>query len=245
MNVAGVNAMKKLGILMAVMLALAGQTPVAPIRHLVYAFATYPTAKPNGGFYDGTLSIDVLGPAPDGGELVRATDWWYYTLRSRQTRECEIYRDGSVAWDEAPPDPSDAQRVLLPLLAADFFAPGLAGATSWQQKFVLSLAKRLYVTSASMELKATSQGSQLNVSSRAVFQQLDGRQRKVVEHSQIVYDRTLGMPVVVRDERGPLPTASIYSQTSVDLQLVEDSGAKTNGAALQPLSQVRFLVHAR
>jgi hypothetical protein len=31
------------------------------------------------------------------------------------------------------------------------------------------------------------------------------------------------MPVVVHDVRGPVPTASIYSQTSVDLQLVDDA----------------------
>jgi hypothetical protein len=218
--------MNKLGMLVAVMLALAGQTPAAPVRHLVYAFATYPTAKSNGDsgdYYDGTLSIDVLGPAPDGGELVRATDWWYYTLRSRQTRQCEIYPDGSVVWDEVPPYPSDAQRVLLPLLAADFFTPGVSGVASWRQKFALSFAKGLYVTSASMQLSATPQGSQLNVDSHAVFQQLDRRQRKVVERGQIVYDRTLGMPVVVHDVRGPVPTASIYSQTSVDLQLVDDA----------------------
>jgi hypothetical protein len=74
-----------------------------------------------------------------------------------------------------------------------------------------------------MQLSATPQGSQLNVDSHAVFQQLDRRQRKVVERGQIVYDRTLGMPVVVHDVRGPVPTASIYSQTSVDLQLVDDA----------------------
>jgi hypothetical protein len=235
--------MNKLGMLVAVMLALAGQTPAAPVRHLVYAFATYPTAKANGGYggyYDGTLSIDVLGPARDGGQLVQATDQWYYTLRSRQTRQCEIYPDGSVTWDDVPPYPSDAQRVLLPLLAADFFTPGVSGVASWQQRFALSFAKGSYVTSASMQLSATPEGSQLNVNSHAVFQQLDRRQRKVVERSQIVYDRTLRMPVVVHDVRGPLPTESIYSQTSVDLQLVEDSGAGTNGARLQPLSRVRF-----
>ncbi|MGB8152139.1 MAG: hypothetical protein WCE97_13205 [Candidatus Cybelea sp.] len=235
--------MNKLGILVAVMLALAGQAPAAPVRHLVYAFATYPTAKPSGDYFDGTLTIDVLGPAPDGGEVVQATDWWYYTLRSRQTRQCEIYPDGSVHWDEVPPYPSDAQRVLLPLLAADFFTPGVSGLTSWQQKFALSFAKGLFVTSASMQLSATPQGSRLNVDSHAVFQQLDRRQRKVVERSQIVYDRTLGMPVVVHDVRGPLPTESIYSQTSVDLQLVEDSAAGTNSAHLQRLGQVRFQVH--
>jgi hypothetical protein len=62
--------MKIFGMLLAVMLALAGAAPDTPVRHLEYAFASYPTAVPNGGYYNGTLRVDILGTAPDGGTLV-------------------------------------------------------------------------------------------------------------------------------------------------------------------------------
>ena len=221
--------MKTFGVLLAALLAFAGETPAAPVRHLEYAFAIYPTAKSNGGYYNGSLSVDILGTAPDGGTLVRASEWWYYTLRPRQTRECEVYASGTVHCDDVP-YPSETELVLFPLLARDFFSSGLPnGASSWQQKFALSFAKGLYVTAVSMDLSATPQngGRVLIVTSKGVFQQLDRRDRKALEEGRFVYDRVASLPVVVHEVRSPTPTGSTYSQTAVDLQLTKDS-------ALQP-----------
>jgi len=53
---------------------LLGAAPAAPIRHLEYAFATQPTASETKGPFNGTLSVNVLGLAPDGGILVRMTE---------------------------------------------------------------------------------------------------------------------------------------------------------------------------
>ncbi len=201
-----------------------------PFRHLEYAFAIYPTAKPNGGYYNGTMTVDILGAAPDGGMLVRASDWWYYTLRPRQAVECEVYESGDVHCDSVPPYPSDSDLVLFPLLAQNFFSRGSPASTSsWRQKFALSFAKGLYVTAVSMDLSATPQngGRVLIVTSKGVFQQLDRRDRKALEEGRFVYDRVASLPVVVHEVRSPTPTGSTYSQTAVDLQLTKDS-------ALQP-----------
>lgn len=236
--------MKKLAMLLGVLLALCAQTPAAPARHLEYAFAIYPTARSNNGDYDGKLSVDVLGQAPDGGMLVRASEWWYFTLRPRQARECEIYAGGSVRCDNVPPYPSDVELTLFPLLAPDFFKSGsLTGASSWQQQFTLSLDKNLYVTQASMNLSATPQGSQLNVTSKGRFQQLDRSRRTIVEEGRFTYDRTLGIPIVVHDVHGPLPTASVYSQLSVDLQLMKDSAAAADAPAIEGLGPAHFRMH--
>jgi len=115
--------MKKVGLFLAALLTLTGEG-TAPVRHLEYAFAIYPTAKPNGGLFDGTLSVDILGTAPDGGMWVQASEWWYYTLRPRQTRQCEVFPGGSVRCDDVPPYPSETELVLFPLLASGFFGGG-------------------------------------------------------------------------------------------------------------------------
>jgi hypothetical protein len=231
--------MKKLGLLLAALLALAGEAPAAPVRHLEYAFAVYPTAKPNGGLYNGTMSVDILGAAPDGGTLVRASEWWYYTLRPNQTTTCEVYAGGSVHCDDVPPYPSQVELVLFPLLARDFFTGGSSSAaSSWQQKFTLSFAKGLYQTAVSLDLSATPQsgGRALIVTSKGTFQQLDRRDRKTLEEGRFVYDPASSIPTAVHEVRSPTPTGSVYSQTAVDLLLTHDSGG-TSAPAPQPRFQ--------
>jgi hypothetical protein len=232
--------MKTLGMLLVALLTFTGEAPIAPVRHLEYAFAIYPTAKSNGGDYNGTLSVDILGTAPDGGMLVQASEWWYYTLRPRQSVGCEVYAGGTVRCDDVPPYPSAVELALFPLLAHDFFSGSSPnGASSWQQKFALSFAKGLYVTAASMDLSATPQngGQVVTVTSKGLFQQLDRRDRKTFEDGQFVYDRAASLPVVVHEVRSPTPTGSIYSQTAINLLLMKDSAGAPE---LQPLPQPQF-----
>jgi hypothetical protein len=234
--------MKHIGMFLAVLLALAGETPATPVRHLEYAFAIYPAAKPNGGYYNGTMSVDILGAAPDGGTLVRVSNLWYYALRAQQALECEIYAGGDVRCDDTPPYPPDSALVLFPMLAQNFFAAGSpAGASSWQREYKVSFQKGLFVSTVSMKLSATAQGDgrYLIVKSEGTIQQLDGRQRYATEEGQFVYDRAASVPVVVHDERGHLPTNSVYSRTGVDLRLLKDSAAP----AAQPSAQPRFQIN--
>lgn len=231
--------MKKLGLLLAALLTLVGGSPAAPVRQLEYAFAIYPTAKPNGGLYNGTMSVDILGTAPDGGTLVQASEWWYYTLRPRQTVTCEVYAGGTVRCNDVPPYPSEVELVLFPLLARDFFTGGSASAgSSWQQKFMLTFSKGLYQTAVSLDLSATPQngGHTEIVTSKGVFQQLDRRDRKALEEGRFVYDPASSIPTAVHEVRSPTPTGSVYSQTAVDLLLTKDSDG-TSAPAQQPRFQ--------
>lgn len=231
--------MKKFGLLLAAVFTLAGEAPATPVRHLEYAFAVYPTAKPNGGLYNGTMSVDILGTAPDGGTFVQVSEWWYYTLRPRQAVTCEVYAGGSVRCNDVPPYPSQVELVLFPLLARDFFSGGSSsGASSWQQKFTLSFSKGLYQTAASLDLSATPQsgGHALIVTSKGVFQQLDRRDRKALEDGRFVYDPASSIPTAVHEVRSPTPTGTVYSQTAVDLLLTKDS-AGTSAPAQQPRFQ--------
>jgi hypothetical protein len=231
--------MKRFAMLLVAVPALLGVGAAPPVRHVEYAFATYSTAKATSGLYNGTLSVDILGPAADGGTIVQASEWWYYTLRPRQTRECEVYAAGTVRCDDAPPYPSEAELVLFPLLARNFFDGISAGRpSSWQRNFNLSVQKGLYVTVAAITLSATPQngGRNLVVTSKGVFQQLDRRMRKALKAGRLVYDPATGLPVEVHEVRSPTPTNSIYAETAVDLLLLKDSASP----ALQPMSQPRY-----
>jgi hypothetical protein len=234
--------MKRFATLLAVLPALVGVGPAPPVRHLEYAFAIYSTARPNGGLYNGTLSVDILGAAPDGGMLVQASEMWYYTLRPRQTRQCEVYAGGTVRCDVAPPYPSETELVLFPLLARDFFSEDSTGrSSSWQRNFKLSVQKGLYVTDATIDLSATPQSGERNltVTSKGVFKQLERPKRVALEEGRFVYDRAAQLPVEIHEMQSPTPTGSVYTQTTVDLLLLKDSASQ----ALQPVAQPRFQIN--
>ncbi len=233
--------MKRFAMLLIALPLLVGAGPAAPVRHLEYAFAIYSTAKPIGGFYNGTLSVDVLGTAADGGTLVQASEWWYYTLRPRQTRACEVYATGTVRCDDAPPYPSESELVLFPLLARDFFSGASAAApSSWQRNFELSFQKGQYVTAAAIDFSATPQsgGRDLVVTSKGFYQQLDRHQQKALESGTLVYDLPAGLPIKVHEIGSPVPTRSVYTQTAVDLLLLKDSASLAPQPATQPDYQI-------
>jgi hypothetical protein len=237
--------MKHLGMLLAALLAFAGEAPAAPARHLEYAFAVYPTPVGNAGYYNGTLSVDILGTAPDGGMLVRASEWWYYTLRPRQPRQCEVYPGGAVRCDDVPPYPSESELALFPLLARDFFSGGLTEtASSWERSFPLTFKNGLYVTTVSMSLSAKPQnnGGVVEVTSSGVFQQLDRRKQKSLEAGRFLYDQAASVPVLVHEVLSPTPTQTVFSQTAVDLQLTKDSAMAPNDTALAQLGKPRFQI---
>jgi hypothetical protein len=224
-------------------LAEAPAAPAAPVRHLEYAFAVYPTAQNYRGYYDGTLNVDILGPAADGGVSVRMNESWYRALRARQPRLCEVYADGTVRCDDVPPFPTETQLALFPLLGKDFFnGASSQGTSTWQQKFQLKFAKGLYSAAALLDSRATEEndGRILTGTMTGTYKELDSGRPKTFVDVSFVYDRTAHVPFVVHDARFTSP-GSIYNRTSVDLQLTDDSASSSDeAAALQRLGPVRF-----
>ncbi len=122
--------MKIIGLLVAALLALSAQTGAsAPARHLVYRFG-YNTKVANSGNGTGTTTVDILGPAADGGVMIGGTDDWWNTARPRATYTCEVYPNGGVSCAQAPYAISPMQLSLFPMLAAKYFSGLAAGPTS-------------------------------------------------------------------------------------------------------------------
>lgn len=224
---------------------LLGETPAAPVRHLEYAFATQPTVSETKGHFNGTLSVDMLGPAPDGGVFVRMTESWYRALRPRQPRTCELYADGTVRCNDGPPFPTESELVLFPLLARDFFKDAsLQGESQWERKFRFSFRQGTYPAAAEMHLKAAPKGDGRVVTGTMSgnYDQLDTTGAKYTVDSTFLYDVVAQVPLVVHEVRMGVP-GGIDNSVSTDLQLTEDSaGNATEAAELQQLGPVRFQI---
>ena len=224
---------------------LLGEAPAAPVRHLEYAFATQPTASETKSYFNGTLSVDVLGPTPDGGVLVRMAESWYHTVRPRQPRTCELYADGTVRCNDGPPYPTESELVLFPLLGRDFFkGASLQGESKWKQKFSLSFRKGTYPAVSEMDLKAApkSDGRVVTGTVSGAYNQLNSTGAKVIVDNAFMYDVVARVPLIVHEVRMDVP-GGIDNSTSTDLRLIEDSAKNAAEAAeLQQLGPVRFQI---
>ena len=90
------------------------------VRHFVYRFG-YNTKATEQGQGTGTLTIDIVGIAGDGGMTVHATDNWWNTVNPRQTSTCEVYANGGVNCAQRPYGLSPIQVTILPMLGQHFF----------------------------------------------------------------------------------------------------------------------------
>ena len=95
------------------------------VHHLVYRFG-YNGPADDQGKQTGTTTVDITGPASDGGMTVSMLDEWWHAARPRQQYTCEVYPNGGVKCAQPPYAISPIQVTLLPLLAHSYFS-ALAG----------------------------------------------------------------------------------------------------------------------
>jgi hypothetical protein len=218
-------------------LALSAQTPAGqPLRHLVYEFG-YNTAVASSGNGTGTMTIDISGPAKDGGMIVSGTDHWWNTVRPRATNTCEVYASGKVSCTQAPYALSPMQFTIFPLLAKNYFKElNPAGTSSWTHGFSVyaaiipgasGFAGQPYTWSCSYDLagKGPVKGAAplLLIETSGTLNQQSGRYLKATSKQRIVYDPVRRVPAIVRDVRTHIPQRSVYSNDLIELKLIKDS----------------------
>jgi hypothetical protein len=229
--------MKTIGLLLAALVALTGQTPPpgSAVRHLVYEFG-YNTKVASSGNGTGTTTVSFW-KAADGGLMVSGTDSWWNTARPRATNTCEVYPNGTVACTERPYALSPIQLTLFPLLGRAFFKElDAAGTSSWQQVYEVKAALlpgASGVANALTTWKCTYslQGKgpipkaygAISLSSNGTLEQQGSRYLKASSKQTIAYDPTYKIPLVVSDTRTHLPMRSVYSNDLVELKLIKDS----------------------
>jgi hypothetical protein len=230
--------MKTIGLLVAVLVALSAQAPAPePVRHLVYQFG-YNTAVASSGQGTGTTTIDILGPAKDGGIMVSGTDHWWNTVRARATNTCEVYPNGGVSCLQSPYALSPMQLTLFPLLGRNYFKGLGPGATSnWTRSYQVKaaivpgasgFAGQLYTWSCVYNLHGKgpihNAAPLVLILSEGTLDQEGGRYLKATSKQRIVYDPVAKIPAIVRDVRTHLPQRNVYNNDLVELKLTKDSG---------------------
>jgi hypothetical protein len=219
--------MKSLGLLLAAMLAFSGQTPAAAPRHLEYAFSVSPTVGDAGG--SGTLSVDVLDQA-SGVVSVHASQLWTNGVRAQQIADCDVSAGGGFACAQLSWEGSLAERVLLPLLASDFFSGASSAGSKWNRSYHVGGGSVYVAATMDLEAGGSSDGRVLPVTLRGTSAEIGkicycaGNSRhKWDDEGSIAYDLAGKIPAGIRDTRTYEPTKSVFSQQTVVLQLTKDS----------------------
>ena len=226
----------KSGLLLIAFVALSGQSP-APLRHLVYEFG-YNTAVASSGNGTGTTTVDILGPAKDGGVMISGTDYWWNTARPRATNTCEVYPGGSVSCSQRPYALSPIQLTLFPLLGRSYFKQ-LSATGTWKHTYQVKaailpgasgFAGQLTTWNCAYTLHGkgpiANAGGTILVESTGRLDQQGGRFFEATSKMRIAYDPVANIPVVVRDVRTHVPQRSVYSNDLVELKLTKDSQSK-------------------
>lgn len=227
--------MKTLGLLAAVMLALSGQrpAPAAPthLLHLVYEFG-YNTKVAGSGQGTGTTSVDISGPAADGGLIVSAADFWWNTVRPRATNTCEVYATGRVSCNTAPNALSPIQLTIFPLLARNYFK-GLSakGTSSWTNSYSVKaavipgatgFAGQAYTWDCTYHMQG--KGPVPNGAPMILITtsgSLSQGYLNAKSKQRILYDPVNQVPAFASDARTHIPMRSVYSNDLVEVKLTK------------------------
>jgi hypothetical protein len=238
----------KNGLLVIALLVLSAQTSApmsaaAPAahwsRHLVYQFG-YNTPVASAGNGTGTTTVTLSGPAADGGITISGQDSWWNTVRPRAVNTCELYAGGNVKCSQMPYAISPMQVTIFPLLAHSYYKSLNAAATSsWTHSYQLyaaiipgasGLAGNPSTWNCSYNLQGKGPikgaGNLVLIQGTGTLDQQGGTYMKATSKLRVVYDPAAKIPGIVRDVRTHIPMRSVYSNDTVELKLIKDSGVK-------------------
>jgi hypothetical protein len=232
--------MKSFVMLLAVLVGLSGQAPAPAsgqlplLRHFVYEFG-YNTKAAKQGPGTGTTTIDVRGPAADGGLMITGTDFWWNTARARAANTCEVYPNGSVDCAARPYAISPFQLTIFPLLARGFFkSMQTSNTSSWTHSFKVTaailpasptgFANNPYTWNCAFTLHgkgpiANSSPELDLVQSTGTLTQAGGRYLSMKSQQRIAYDPVAKVPAIVNDKRTHYPQTNVNNYDYINLQL--------------------------
>jgi hypothetical protein len=202
------------------------------MRHLVYRFG-YNTKVANAGNGTGTMTVDILGPAPDGGLTISGTDYWWNTARARATNTCEVYANGGVICGQPANGISPMQLTLFPLLGRKYFSGLAAGPrASWTNKNQIRAALvpgasgfAGQVTTWKCVFKLTGKGPIAGsaplvlIHQTGTLDQQGATYLSATEKANIAYDPVQKVPAFVDEVRTHFPQRTVYNNDSIQLKL--------------------------
>ncbi|HTZ56166.1 MAG TPA: hypothetical protein VMB20_14020, partial [Candidatus Acidoferrum sp.] len=207
---------------------------MAAVHHLVYRFG-YNGPADDQGKQTGTTTVDITGPASDGGMTVTMLDEWWHQSRPRQQFTCEVYPNGGVKCAQPPYAISPIQVTLLPLLAQHYFS-GLSGGAnaSWSVDYTVratflpqasgGFAGQVYTWKCAYTL--TGQGTVPNdapillIHREGQMVQQGGPGIKVNQKTRIAFDPRIHVPIVVGEEVTLVPKMTT-NRYIINLRLIK------------------------
>lgn len=235
----------------AALAILSGQTPHPagtsvtlpdkPLRHLEYAFSV--DYQRNGEGHEGaigsgrsgvssllagvgrqgTLDVDVMAAANDGGLVIRAAEWLQEQPRPRQAFMCAAYPEGRVICPEHL-DVTDVENQIFGYLGRGFFDPSLVDAKGhWRRAF-----SDKYVSVVSdYTIVGSPDADPLTALQSTSVTSLTGNFTSWTESARLTYNRALEVLDTLHDVAVQQARGNATVQTTMDFRLTKDSFAKS------------------
>jgi hypothetical protein len=220
----------------------AGAAPVLPdkpLRHLEYTFAVdyqglgedHQSDIGGGGSgvsdtsgaagRQGTLDVDVLAVAKDGGMVVRMAEWLQNQPKPKQSYICAVYSEGRVVCPENLPV-TDVENELMTFLGISFIDPAIVDDNGhWVRNF----ANKYVSVASDFTIVGAADANPLTIQENTKITSVGGVSTNWDDTAKITYDRPLSVPVSIHDLAVQKARGASSVSTTMDFHLTKDSFA--------------------
>lgn len=206
----------------------------APLRHLEYKISGHSTATATvesydgtssgigSAGYDGTMSVDVLALAKDGGMVVRATVMMDGEIRPQQSVTCAVYGDGRVMCPANAPI-TGPMHVVLAHLGRDFYDPSIIDANG---KWVRNMDGGNLAVDSTFTSQTTKDPGILSIHEVTTVKPRGYLASGWTDEADIRYNTSLSVPISIHNVDTPDSRSGSGGVQVTDVDLKSDSFAK-------------------
>jgi hypothetical protein len=217
--------------------AAAASLPDKPIRHMEYAYSVdYQrlgnstegaiggghsgiVSQSGGGGRQGTLEVDVMAVAKDGGLVIRTAEWLQERPRASQAFLCAVYPEGRVICPDHL-DVTDAENEIMTYLGRGFYDGSLVDDKGhWQRQF----SNKSVAVTTDFTITGSPDANPLVIAAKGSVKSLNGLDSSWDDVTQLTYDTALSVPVSVHDVAIQHARGTSETQTTMDFKLTKDS----------------------
>jgi hypothetical protein len=168
----------------------------------------------------GTLYVDIMAVAKDGGMVVRTQEWLEAQPHGSQPFLCAVYSEGRVVCADNLPV-SDAENELMAFLGVGFIDPSIVDDNgNWQRKF----SNKDVAVVSNFSITGQADANPLTITEISKITTTTGGSNWN-DQATLTYDRPLSVPVTLHDVATQNARGSQTLRTIMDFKLIKDSFA--------------------
>jgi hypothetical protein len=168
----------------------------------------------------GTMYVDIMAVAKDGGLVVRTQEWIQAQPHGSQPFLCAVYSEGRVVCPENLPV-TDAENELMAFLGISFLDPSIVDDNNhWQRKF----SNPQVSVVADYSISGQADVNPLTILETSKITTTTGGSNWNDE-ARLTYDRPLSVPVTLHDIATQTSRGASSLRTTMDFKLTKDSFA--------------------